>query len=52
MTEITLTIPKVFVILARGFDIKKLNEFLIEENCRQCKKKKKKRKNLRIIRSW
>lgn len=53
MTEITLILPKVFVILTRGFDIKKLNEFLFEENFRQCKKKKNnKTKHLRIIKSW
>lgn len=46
MTEITLILPKVFVILTRGFDIKKLNEFLFEENFRQCKKKKTTKQNI------
>lgn len=50
MTEITLILPKVFVILTRGFDIKKLKEFLFEENFRQ--RKQNKTKHLRIIKSW
>lgn len=47
MTEVTSTIPKMFIILAKGVDSNKLNECLIE-NFRQCTKNE----NLRIIKSW